>query len=209
MLVCRGPAVSLRGRESRLRGLPRRGMALDLGSPTQMNRHGELSSAGLQTLPISLKCRARGKQPGLTGVRVPDPQAHPAALCLPAGGAPADHPLWAQRHRQDLPGQSALRIPGAPGGTGADRWGYCHLQCGPQVQQGEAVTQGSLFGPFRTTLATPTLMESSLSYSSPLVVIKAWERRSQWKALTQNVPTRSSLCKSISSFLISRSVTWA
>lgn len=100
---------------------------------------------------LSLHCRAHRKQPGLAGVRVPDPQAHPAALCVPAGRTPADHSLWPQWHRENLPGQPAVRVPGASGGTGANRRGHRHLQRGPQVQQGEEVvwrlllSQGSLF----------------------------------------------------------------
>lgn len=130
------------------------------GHGRPIDKHRAALPTGLPTLPVALQFRARGKQPGLPGIRVPDPQAHPAALRLPAGGAPTDHPLWAQRHWENLPGQSALRVPGAPGGTRADRRGHCHLQRGPQVQQGEEVirrlltSQGSLSGPCRTFDAT-------------------------------------------------------
>ena len=97
---------------------------------------------------------------------------------IPARGTPADHPLGAQRHRENLPGQPAVRVPGAPGGAGADRRGRRHLQRGPQVQQGEAVVRRLLLSPFRATEATTTLMaKQRFLQCSPLLVIKVWERR--------------------------------
>ena len=88
-------------------GVPEEGAAQERDSLGFWQAHGATPSARLRTLPASLKHRARREQPGLAGVRVPDPQAHPAALRVPAGGAPADHPLRAQRHRENLPGQPA------------------------------------------------------------------------------------------------------
>lgn len=82
-------------------------------------------------------CRCVWEQPGRAGVRVADPQGHPAALRVPADGAQEDHPVWPQRHGQDLPGQQAVRVPGAQGGQGAGRGHHRHLQRGPQIQQGE------------------------------------------------------------------------
>lgn len=160
-------------------GLPRKGIALRFGSSRWAGTESHPPCRAANT--SSLKHRARGEQPGLAGVRVPDPQAHPAALRLPADGASADHPLRAQRHWEDLPGQPAVRVPGAPGGTGADRRGHRHLQRGPQVQQGEEVVQRQLLSPLRTSDATtPVMAKQHFLQCSPLMVLKAWGRRSEW-----------------------------
>lgn len=81
--------------------------------------------------------RCERHERGLAGVRHSDPEADAAALRLPAEGAPPRHPVGPQRHRKDLPGQSAVSTPAAAGGPTFDPTSCRHLQRGPQVQQGK------------------------------------------------------------------------
>lgn len=78
------------------------------------------------------------RQRGLAGVRQPDPQAHAAALRLAAEGAQTRHPVRTQRHRQDLPGQSAVSTPAADGGPTLDPTRRRHVQRGSQVRQSKS-----------------------------------------------------------------------